>query len=325
MGPLQKSARGNEYVLIIIDGFTKFAIVEPMKNQRAWTVAQLFVDRCITKFGCPSVMSSDQGRQFVGQVFAELSEIIGFQHICSAAYHQAGNGQAERMVQVVKTMLLPYVTENGQAEKDWDRYIHTTTFAYNNSVHTSTGETPFYLCHGFDPLTPLDNCLKIGKTEIVDPSSSGFKEFLATNIRHAWDRAKTAITKAQKSQKYNYDKKANFESNLKIGDLVLFKVQNPSKFEQRWSGPHRVIRVARPNVVIEKSGKIFETHLNLVKKFHTACVLPLRSVKVKKFVKEWSSESEQDEIESTSQKGQKKKVDKNLESSESESAEGEDI
>jgi hypothetical protein len=226
------------------------------------------------------------------------------------------------MVQVVKTMLLPYVTESGEAEKNWDRYIHTTTFAYNNSVHCSTGETPFFLCNGFDPLTPLDNCLRIGKTEIVDQSSSGFKEFLATNIRHAWDRANMAITKAQKSQKYNYDKKANFESNLKIGDLVLF--QNPSKFEQRWSGPHRVIMVARPNVVIVKNGKIFETHLNLVKKFHTECVLPLRSVKVGKFVKEWSSESEEEDIESTNQTGQKKKVDKNLESSESESAEGED-
>jgi hypothetical protein len=82
MGPLQKSASRNEYVLIIIDGFTKFAIVEPMKNQKAWTVAQIFVDRCITKFGCPSIVSSDQGRQFVGQVFAELSEIIGFEHNC---------------------------------------------------------------------------------------------------------------------------------------------------------------------------------------------------------------------------------------------------
>lgn len=39
---------------------------------------------------------------------------------------------------------------------DWDQRIGDLDFAYNNSEQRSTGQTPFFLLHGFHPRVPVD-------------------------------------------------------------------------------------------------------------------------------------------------------------------------
>jgi transposase InsO family protein len=59
IGPLERTNKGNEYILTIVDAFTKFIITAPMKNQKANTVAIKLIDNFFTKYGCPKIISSD--------------------------------------------------------------------------------------------------------------------------------------------------------------------------------------------------------------------------------------------------------------------------
>ena len=43
LGPLPETERGNRYVLVIADNFTKWTEAFPMSNMEAHTVAELFV------------------------------------------------------------------------------------------------------------------------------------------------------------------------------------------------------------------------------------------------------------------------------------------
>ena len=43
-------------------------------------------------------------------------------------------------------------------------------FAYNNSTHSSTSETPYFLNHGRDPVMPIDQFLLPLPSAIVTPS-----------------------------------------------------------------------------------------------------------------------------------------------------------
>jgi hypothetical protein len=53
----------------------------------------------------------------------------------------------ERLNRTMADMIASYVINQPDT---WDNYIKYATFAYNTSVHSSTGYTPFYLLKGFE-------------------------------------------------------------------------------------------------------------------------------------------------------------------------------
>ena len=70
MGELPETDRGNKYVLVVSDYFTKWTECYPMPNMEAVTVAKLLVEQLFTRFGVPEQIHSDQGRQFESNLFA---------------------------------------------------------------------------------------------------------------------------------------------------------------------------------------------------------------------------------------------------------------
>ncbi|KAL5506599.1 hypothetical protein EMCRGX_G008281 [Ephydatia muelleri] len=64
MGPLPETSRGNKYILVIADYFTKWSEAYPIPNMEAITVAKCLVNEFICRFGVPEQLHSDQGRNF---------------------------------------------------------------------------------------------------------------------------------------------------------------------------------------------------------------------------------------------------------------------
>jgi hypothetical protein len=80
----------------------------------------------------------------------------------STAYHPQTDGRLERAIVTLEDTIRPYVC---YLQMDWDQYLDHLEFAYNNSEHTCTCETPFLVTNGQHPNTmnditiraPLDN------------------------------------------------------------------------------------------------------------------------------------------------------------------------
>ena len=72
-GPLPLTKQGNTYILVISDLFTKWTEAIAIPNQERTTICQAFVDSCITKYGTPLQIHSDQG-----SFFSVLSLITSF-------------------------------------------------------------------------------------------------------------------------------------------------------------------------------------------------------------------------------------------------------
>ena len=136
MGPIKETARGNKHILVLMDHFTKWCEAFPTKDQRASTVAQILVSRVFSRFGPPTVLHSDQGRNFDSTLMHEIYNLMGIKKTRTTAYHPQCDGLVERQNRTLQSILSAFVSEHSV---DWDEWLNQAVFAYNTSVHESTG------------------------------------------------------------------------------------------------------------------------------------------------------------------------------------------
>ena len=132
-----RSKRGNEYMLVCIDHYSKWLCIQPIKDKKAQTVATALREKILpTLPKVPERLLSDNGQEFVGKVTEGVLEEFNIVHSKSSAYFAPGNGITERVNRTIIQML------KDNQDVNWDEKLHKVIINYNNSVHTETKMTP---------------------------------------------------------------------------------------------------------------------------------------------------------------------------------------
>ena len=105
IGPLP-SSDGYRYCLTAVDRFTRWPEATPLADITAETVARAFLAIWIARYGCPLLLTTDQGRQFEARLFRALLLLCGTKLQHTTAYHPAANGMVERMHRTLKAALM---------------------------------------------------------------------------------------------------------------------------------------------------------------------------------------------------------------------------
>jgi len=236
LGPLPESQHGNSYVMVVADYFTRWMEAIPLPNQEASTVADRLVDEVFMRFSPPEQLHSDQGKQFESKLMTELCKLLHIKKTRTTPYHPQCDGMVERFNRPLLNMLATHCKEHPW---DWEQHLHEVCMAYNTSVHTSTGYTPFYLMFGRQARLPVDVIYGTSPSDHQSPSE--YAVTLQQRLTAAYDLVCQTSSIQHKRQKEYYDKKIHGNPHV-VGDLVWVlntRIPNKSscKLYHPWTGP----------------------------------------------------------------------------------------
>ena len=161
VGPLPKTKKGNEYLIIIMDSTTRYPEAIPVKYILAKTIVKQLL-HFFTAVDLPMEVQSDRGTNFTSYLFEQIVNELSLHHVMFSTYRPQSQGCLERFHQTLKTMLKKFCFES---DRDWDENIDWLLFAIRECPQ-STGYSPFELLFGRTIRGPI----KVLKEKILQPT-----------------------------------------------------------------------------------------------------------------------------------------------------------
>jgi transposase InsO family protein len=248
VGAMPQGPSENQYMVTLIDRFSRFLMIVPCKDIRAFTITKAF-EQWIGIFGPPETILSDNGSQFVSKAYQDYCKslkkgTISTKPIYTSTYNPQANGQIERVHRWIKERLRLIAYDNGQnflnGDCDWVDYLSLIMYIHNNTPSSITNISAQKLIFGFSN-TELTKGHRPCKTdEDYMNWMNNRRAILQMNAHHdqVMYRQSKRLRKIRK----------NKTTLLEIGTLVLWDVNarfkgNQKKFGPRWQGPYEVIDV----------------------------------------------------------------------------------
>ena len=242
MGPLPQSDRGNKYVLVISDYFTKWTESYAIPNQEAATVARVFVEEFVCRYGVPLEVHTDQGRNFESALFQSVCKILGCSKTRTTAFHPQSDGMVERFNRTLEDLMAKTVADH---QKDWDDCLPLVMMAYRSSQHEATGYAPSELMMGRQMILPVD--LLMGCSGTPQSSYPEFTEKLQDRMAYTHELARKRLKVKTDRNKRAYDTRKAGEGHT-LGDAVWLHTKKRKKgispkLQRSWTGPFYVLDV----------------------------------------------------------------------------------
>lgn len=247
IGPFTPTPRKNQFILSVIDLFTKkkwYIAVNDVKAELTYSQLMIHV---FSNFDIPKQILTDQGASFNQSLSEAFSRLTGVIHNYAIAdpFHET-MGAVERSNRTCEDMLRKYVDQISHA--DWDQYVHLLAYAENKAQSRTHGFAPDYLMFGRPPRSFID----------LDPSTADplspqdYEKDFINNLQNYWSIANETLAKYRKEIVKSREDELGSRKPVKfnVGDHVwLMKPPNANvkdhshKLHSKSVGPYLVLEI----------------------------------------------------------------------------------
>ena len=187
-----------EYLLVVIDRYSRFPEVEIVRSTKASTVIPK-LDKIFATHGLPTVIKSDNGPPYNSQEYRRYLEALGIRPEFSTPYWPQGNAETERFMQPLGKALKTAQIQG----RPWQQELNRFLLQYRTAPHSTTGVPPSEL---------LFNRTVKGKLPILNKRNVVNK--------HKQARENDAL-KQQYNKQYADNRRNAKHRDIKVGDSVL--------------------------------------------------------------------------------------------------------
>ncbi|KAJ8969901.1 hypothetical protein NQ314_001535 [Rhamnusium bicolor] len=218
LGPFLKSTKGNQHILVIVDAYTRFIRLYPVKSTKSIETIQK-MEEFINQYDAPRIIVSDRGTAFTGHSFTEFCKKYDIEHKTIASHYPQANGMAENRM---KSIIPVIVTSFDFDDEQWDKTIYRAERKINTAINKTLGCSPFECLYGYTPTYEDASMVNLANREVDIQSVDEIRE---------------------KSPKTHSEGVKN-----EIGDIVAIKrvptyTGEPTKTQLKYRGPLVVIEV----------------------------------------------------------------------------------
>ena len=120
--------------MVYQDHLTKFVILRALKTKTAAEVAYNLID-IFTLFGAPSILQSDNGREFANKIVEDLKLLWSeLKIVHGKPRHSQSQGSVERANQDVENMLTSWMID--QQTTNWSEGLRFVQLMKNRAYHS---------------------------------------------------------------------------------------------------------------------------------------------------------------------------------------------
>lgn len=239
LGPFIRSRKKNSYILVIVDSFTKYIHLAPVRSTKSKASIKVF-QNYFSLFGVPTRLITDRGTSFTSKKFKSFVQSLGIKHVLNSVATPRANGQVERYNRTILSAL--GATSHDKGPEVWDQHLPEIQIGINTSVHEVTKRTPTELLFGRKVPSPSQGILN----RVVEDVGNGSTDKNLDDIRND---AREAIQQNQDKNKKLFDQRRKRVTKYHVGDLVRIVRAVPSntgqskKLEPKCQGPYKIKKI----------------------------------------------------------------------------------
>ncbi|KAH9637846.1 hypothetical protein HF086_005504 [Spodoptera exigua] len=229
-GPFTTTSEGYRHVLLLVDGFTKFCLLKPLKTLSTHELIPI-IREIVTLFGTPSVVITDRGTNFSSNQIRNMFRELHIEHHMIATGTPRSNGQVERYVATIINMLSTTCNDLS----DWPNGLWKVQQSINTTIQKSTGFSPLRLLIGVEANIPI---VQARLNDVLDDENRQ----LNIDVQADRELARQRLQLVSEKFKSRFDSVRRNNKNYSIGDLVYVSQDHRrnDKLAPKFKGPYEI-------------------------------------------------------------------------------------
>ena len=244
-GPFPESTRGNRYILVIQDYFSKWVEIFPIPDKNGKTIAVILNDEIFCRYASCCEILTDKGLEFENQHVKQVLDAWGVKKSRTSGYAPWSNGMLERSNRVLKNLLRQNVQSTPQR---WDERLPQMRLTMNTVQHSTTGKTPYkvWFSRCEEANLPID--LFTGRLPSLRtyPCMPDYVEQQLRVCHEVHEMVRQSTGKQAASQARHWRRGGLKIRKYQVGDWV-WRYYPPHKADKLnpkvWTGPYEVLDV----------------------------------------------------------------------------------
>ena len=224
---MPEATTGEKWLIVIVDMFSKYMVTGSLGDKTGAGVVGFLAERLFYAHGSPSIILSDNGREFKNHIKERVTELFNVEQRFTSPYNPQANGLCERCNGVISAVLgklgldacegLSVRPKQGKLQEEvakWVERLQLATYLCNTKTHSSTRFTPYEVFYGRQPKTWTSLRLD---PDCPTPGHSAGDHPEDQEIERLLDARKAVVANVEKNRsEANAKNKASFDRRHKV-------------------------------------------------------------------------------------------------------------